>query len=65
VDAERKEPHNSTVVQASSGAVDELSRHRFFIPERAGGPLDRFEKRESPNTTPIVASWPLMTSDGV
>jgi len=59
VDAERKEPHNSTVVQASSGAVDELSRHRFFIPERAGGPLDRFEKRESPNTTPIAASWPL------
>ena len=62
VDAERTEPHNSTVAQASSGAVGELSRHRFFIPERAGGPLGRFEKRESPSTTPIAASWRLRVS---
>ena len=62
-DAVDREPHNEDIRVAAYIATSELTRHRFFVPERAGGPAAKFEKRDRPKAKPKVKElWTLPKS---
>ena len=61
--AATEEPHNPNKSHAADTALHELSRHRYFIPERAGGPVARYEQRSKPATKPKPKeAWSLPRS---